>query len=249
MYNDIANLYHLVYPNWNEAIEKQGNALNGLIRTFVGSAPVSILDVSCGIGTQALGLAPFGHNVTASDLSVAAVERARSEAVTRGLNITFKVADMRKCFETHGSGFDVVLSADNSLPHLPGEEDIRVALQGFHDCLKKDGVAFVNLRDYLEDEDRSSPQMWPYGFRYNGSERYFVFQTRDWSNNSYEVAMYFVREVGEGVPACITAGLSRYYAITIDNLMSLFKDVGFTDVQRLDGILHQPIVVGRRSTL
>lgn len=249
MYDDIVNLYHLVYPDWNEAIEKQGNALDSVIRTFVGSAPVSILDVSCGIGTQALGIAAFGHNVTASDLSAAAVERARSEAVTRRLNITFKVADMRECFETHGSGFDVVLSADNSLPHLPGEDDIRVALQGFHKCLKKDGVAVVNLRDYLEDEDRSSPQMWPYGFRYNGSERYFVFQTRDWSNNSYEVAMYFVREVGERIPASVTAGLSRYYAITIDKLMSLFRDVGFTDVQRLDGILHQPIVIGRRCSL
>lgn len=247
MYDDIANLYHLVYPNWDEAIEKQGSALNDITKTFVGSLPLSILDVSCGIGTQALGLAKFGHNITASDLSVAAVERAQKEAATRRFNIKFKVADMRQCFETHGSGFDVVLSADNSLPHLQ-EEDIRVALIGFHKCLKKDGVAIVNLREYLEDEDRTSPQMWPYGFRDNGSERYFVFQTRDWSNNSYLVAMYFVREVGEGIPASITAGLSRYYAITVDRLMFLFREVGFTNVQRLDGILHQPIVIGRRSS-
>ncbi|MBE9189477.1 class I SAM-dependent methyltransferase [Gloeocapsopsis crepidinum LEGE 06123] len=246
MYDDIASLYHLVYPNWNEAIAKQGTALNGVISNFVGAASQSILDVSCGIGTQAIGLATLGHNVTASDLSAAAVARAHKEALSRGLEMTFKVADMRQCAQTHGSGFDVVLSADNSLPHLPGEDEIRVALQGFYQCLRQDGVAIVSLREYLEDEDRSSPQMWSYGFRDDKSDRYFVFQTRDWSNNAYDVAMYFVREVKQGIPASVTAGLSRYYAITVERLMFLFREVGFTDVQRLDGILHQPIIVGRR---
>lgn len=247
MYDDIASLYHLVYPDWNEAIKQQSSALNGVFSNFVGSAPLSILDVSCGIGTQALGLAALGHNVTASDLSVAAVSRACKEAATRQLNITFKVADMRQCAATHGSGFDVVLSADNSLPHLSGEDEIRVALQGFYECLQQGGVAVVNLREYLEDEDRSSPQMWSYGFRDDGCDRYFVFQTRDWSGNAYDVAMYFVREVKQNTPASVTAGLSRYYAITVERLMFLLSDVGFTDVQRLDGILHQPIVLGRRA--
>lgn len=182
MYDEIASLYHLVYPNWNEAIERQGEALNGVVSDFVSSAPLSILDVSCGIGTQALGLAALGHWVTASNLSAAAVNRARQEAVTRGLNLTFKVADMRHCVKIHGSRFDVVLSADNSLPHLPGEDEIRVALQGFYRCLRQDGVVVVSLRDYRADEDRSSPQMWSYGFRYDGSDRYFVFQTRDWND-------------------------------------------------------------------
>ncbi|HEY9845755.1 MAG TPA: hypothetical protein V6D03_06110 [Candidatus Caenarcaniphilales bacterium] len=66
---------------------------------------------------------------------------------------------MLQCAETHGSGFDEVLSADNSLPHLPGEDEIRFTLQGFYKCLRQDGVAVVNLREYLEDEDRSFPQM------------------------------------------------------------------------------------------
>jgi SAM-dependent methyltransferase len=249
MYDDIANLYHLVYPDWNEAIERQGSALNGVINTFVGSAPLSILDVSCGIGTQALGLAALGHCVTASDLAAAAIERAQKEAVTRRLNITFEVADMRQCAETHGAvEFDVVLSADNSLPHLPGEDEIQIALRGFYQCLRRGGVAIVSLREYLEAEDRSSPQMWSYGFRYDGSDRYFVFQTRDWSDDTYNVAIYFVREVREGIPASVTAGFSRYYAITVDRLMYLFREVGFTDVQRLDEVLHQPIIVGRRAT-
>jgi SAM-dependent methyltransferase len=95
MYDEIATLYHLVYPDWNAAIAQQAAALDAIIRKHVGPPPRSILDVSCGIGTQALGLAALGHAVTASDLSSAAVERARREAAQRNLDIDFLVADMR----------------------------------------------------------------------------------------------------------------------------------------------------------
>ena len=110
MYDEIATLYHLIYRDWNVAIAQQASALDAIIREHVGPPPRLILDVSCGIGTQALGLAAVGHVVTASDLSSAAVERAAIEAAQRNLGIDFKVADMRRCGEVHGSGFDVPCS-------------------------------------------------------------------------------------------------------------------------------------------
>jgi hypothetical protein len=58
--------------------------------------------------------------------------------------------------------------------------------------------------------------------------------------------MYFFREVSKNAPASVTAGLSRYYAITVDRLMFLLRNIGFSKVEHLDGILHQPIIVGRR---
>jgi len=66
-----------------------------------GEGRLSILDAACGIGTQALGLAAMGHRVTGSDLSVAAVERARRQARDRGLSIPFSVADMRHLRNHH----------------------------------------------------------------------------------------------------------------------------------------------------
>jgi len=84
--------------------------------------------VSCRIGTQALGPAGFGYEMTASDLSTGAITRARREAEARDLNISFLVADMRDCVSHHGTGFDVVLTADNSLPHLPGTAAMNVAM-------------------------------------------------------------------------------------------------------------------------
>jgi len=187
-----------------------------------------------------LGLAALGHRVTASDLSAAAAERARREASLRGLAIDFAVADMRSCAETHPPGFDVVLSADNAVPHLLGDDAILAALRSFFQCLRPGGMAVVNVREYLPHTDRSSPQLWPYGFRSDGDDLYFVVQTRDWDGDFYDVAMYFVREARGDQPAKVIAGSSRYYAV------SIFGEAGFRETRRLDGALRQPVVDARR---
>src|SRR5262245_7057356 len=72
-YDRMASLYHLIYPDWNESIDRQAGQLTSIIRERWGPECRTVLDVSCGIGTQALGLAQRGFLVTASDLSVGAI--------------------------------------------------------------------------------------------------------------------------------------------------------------------------------
>src|SRR5215467_2588852 len=247
MYDEIAMLYHLIYQDWNAVIAQQATALDAIMRQHVGPSPRSILDVSCGIGTQALGLAALGHAVTASDLSSAAVERARREASQRNLTIDFTVADMCRCAEVHGSGFDVVLSADNSIPHLLSDDAICEALGSFYRCIRPGGITILGVRDYVT-EGRSSPQLVPYGFRSDGDDRYFVVQTRDWDGDFYDVAMYFIREGRGSKPPTVISGSTRYYAIPIDRLVSLLEQSSFIEIQRLDGVLYRPIVVARSGT-
>jgi hypothetical protein len=97
-------------------------------------------------------------------------------------------------------------------------------------------------------EERSSPQLVPYGFRSDRGDRYFVVQTRDWDGDFYDVAMYFIREARGSKPAAVTAGSSRYYAVPIDRLVSLLEECTFIEIQRLDGVLYQPVLVARRGT-
>lgn len=113
-YDDFADLYHLIFEDWNASIERQGQQLAQVIRSNWPDAS-TMLDVSCGIGTQSLALAKQGYKLTASDLSAKSVERAKREAETRALSISFSVCDMRQAFGCHGTGFDVVLSCDNSV--------------------------------------------------------------------------------------------------------------------------------------
>ena len=86
--------------------------------------PWSVLDCSCGIGTQAIGLALHGHRVHATDLSPVSVDCARRESIEFGVDITFGVADFRKLDETISDTFDAVISCDNSFAHCLNDDDL-----------------------------------------------------------------------------------------------------------------------------
>src|SRR5215510_6185422 len=101
LYENLTPFYHLVYQDWPKSIKRQATQLDTIIKEHWGDGIHTILDVACGIGTQALGLAQLNYQVVASDLSEAAVERAKQEAQNRGLDITFGVADMRRAYIHH----------------------------------------------------------------------------------------------------------------------------------------------------
>src|SRR2546429_9663695 len=83
-YDQLADDYPLIYANWSRSVSRQGTALDALIRRYLDRAePLEVLDCSCGIGTQAIGLAGIGHRVVGSDLSPAAAARAGAEARRR----------------------------------------------------------------------------------------------------------------------------------------------------------------------
>jgi glycine/sarcosine N-methyltransferase len=87
MYDSLAAHYHLIFENWDASIARQAAILGPLIEAACGSTPEHILDAACGIGTQAIGLALRGHHISGSDLSDAAIARARLEATARSLDI------------------------------------------------------------------------------------------------------------------------------------------------------------------
>jgi SAM-dependent methyltransferase len=245
-YDDLAEWYHLIYADWEQSIQRQGEVLHGLIVESLGEGSWSVLDVSCGIGTQALGLAARGHAVTGSDLSPGAIARAGREAQKRGLAVSFSVADMRACDRQHpGRTFDVVLSADNSVPHLLTEADIEEAFAAFFRCTRPGGIMVLSVRDY-DCEDRTNPRVVSYGLRAIEGGRCLIWQVWDWEGVYYDLAMYFVLD--RSAAGCRTVvSRSRYFAIGVDRLAELLRRAGFTEVRRVDGRFFQPVLVARRS--
>jgi 2-polyprenyl-3-methyl-5-hydroxy-6-metoxy-1,4-benzoquinol methylase len=150
-YDAMTPFYHLIYPNWEESISRQAALLDAIIHDYWGNAAHSILDVSCGIGTQSLGLAQLGYQLTASDLSAASISRAQAEAQKRRLAIRFSVADMRQAFRHHAQQFDLVISCDNAVPHLLSDDDIRQALQQFYQCTRPGGGSLISVRPYEQE--------------------------------------------------------------------------------------------------
>jgi SAM-dependent methyltransferase len=243
-YDRLAPFYHLVYPDWEASIARQAAALDDIFRERWGERRLEVLDVACGIGTQALGLAALGHRVTASDLSPEAVERARAEAAKRSLAIDISVADMRQVYAHHRRQFDLVIACDNALPHLLTDDELLAAFEQLFACTRSGGGCLITVRDY-DREERQGVQVKPFGVRVEGEVRYLVFQVWEFHGEVYDLAMYFVED--RGGSACVTRVMrSQYYALGIGRLLELMTRAGFVEAERLDGRFYQPVLVGKR---
>ena len=244
-YDDLAPLYDLIFLDWEAAIRRQAEALDRVIRERWGDGRLSILDVACGIGTQALGLAALGHRVTASDISAGAVERARREAEARGLAMRFSVVDMRQAATHHREQFDLAIACDNSVAHFLTDEDLLAGFVQLLACTRPGGGCLISVRDY-DREERTGVQVKPYGIRDKGGVRYLLWQVWEFHGPVYDMAFYFVED--RGGPHCTTRVMrSQLYAVGTDKLMELMRQAGFVRVERLDGRFDQPLLMGRRA--
>ena len=246
-YDQLSPFYHLIYNDWEAGIAQQAKALSQIIYGQWGRSTKSVLDVSCGIGTQSIGLAALGFRVTGSDLSPEAVERAKREATSRGLAVSFSTCDMRYIDTRHGADFDVVLSGDNSVPHLLCDGDILLALHGMHACLRPGGGCVITIRDY-DREERGKGIVKPYGIREEDGKRYLIWQVWDFEGEQYTLSIYFIEDDKVSGTAKTHVMRSRYYAISPGHLLALMERAGFADVKRLDGVFFQPVLVGTKTS-
>jgi SAM-dependent methyltransferase len=146
-YDGFASIYHITYGDWDGAVDRWGAALDTLIRKTHLHAH-DILDRSCGIGTQAIGLARRGYRVHGTDISAAEIDRARTEAARLDADLSFAVADFRN-LSVVGGEYDVVISCDNTLPHLLNDErDVPKALGEMKAKLRPGGLVLITMRDF-----------------------------------------------------------------------------------------------------
>ncbi|MBO9354974.1 methyltransferase domain-containing protein [Bordetella petrii] len=243
-YDTLAARYHLIFPDWDSSMKRQGAQLDQLIqREWPGHH--AVLDVSCGIGTQALALAALGYSVVGSDLSASSIERARREASQRGLAIRFQVADMQAAHDAHGTGYDLVISCDNSVPHLATDDDLSIAFRQFLACLRPGGGCLITVRDY-EQEARGANLLKHYGPRVEDGKRYVPFQIWDFDGEHYDLSFFLVEEELATGRVETHVMRSRYYAVSTTRLSQLMRQAGFENVKRLDGAFYQPVLIGTK---
>ncbi len=244
-YADLTPFYHLIYPDWDKSIERQTSMLDTIIREIWGDKIYTVLDAACGIGTQCLGLAKLGYQVTASDLSTHVVERAKREAAARGLTISFSVTDMRTVFNQHAGQFDLIIACDNAVPHLLTDYDILKAFQQFYACTRPGGGCLITVRDY-EAEELKGQKIKLYGTREEKGTTYLIFQKWDCHGELYDLSMYFVEDDG-GSNCKVHVMRSQYYAIRTTKLVELMTEAGFEGAIRLDDKFFQPVIIGTRK--
>ncbi len=244
-YDALAPTYKNIYPNWDASVERQAAALDGVIRDFVGDKAYTVLDAACGIGTQSIGLAKLGYQVTAADISLGEIEQAKVEAAKRDLTIKFQAADMLQEWEVHQKQFDVVIACDNAVPHLLSDGEILVAFKQFYQCTKLGGACIISVRDYAQlDREAHRKEMYPRMVHTTEDGQVVMFDVWDFYDvDHYEITMYVIED--NGSPDLKTRAIrgAKYYCVEIAALERLFLEAGFREVSVLRGRFFQPLLV------
>ncbi|MGL1884866.1 MAG: class I SAM-dependent methyltransferase [Reichenbachiella sp.] len=243
-YDELSVDYHLIFRDWNETVIEQGKILDQLIQRNAKIESKTVLDCSCGIGTQAIGLALNNYVVTGTDLSPKAIERARTEAKRRDININFNIADFTKLESQVNGKFDVVLSCDNSLPHLLTNETLLLAAKNIFSKMKLGGLFIGSIRDYdliIEEKiTNTTPNI-------KGSEkdRTITFQVWDWyEDNTYLVNHFTIKGMGNTYETHVRT--SKYKAYKRCQITEIFTQAGFKEIKWLmpdESDYYQPIFI------
>jgi SAM-dependent methyltransferase len=245
-YNQLAPFYRYLFQDWEKSVLWHAQVIDSVIQEFFGPQVRHILDAACGIGTQCLGLAQLGYQLTSSDISATELELARQEAARRSLNIEFAIADMRELRQVHQDVFDVVIACDNAIPHLYSETDILKAFQGFYACTTEGGGCIISVRDYATME-LGGTRIYPRIVHPTPEGRLVLFDIWEFDGDFYDFTTYIVEDQGDrGTRTHVIRG-GRYYCVTITVLERLFKQAGFQAVEIVREKYHQPILVGLKS--
>jgi glycine/sarcosine N-methyltransferase len=246
-YEALADHYHLIFEDWDSAIERQAGVLGLLLASRTSGHPLKILDCACGIGTQAIGFAAMGHRVVASDLSPAAVKRAQHEARCRSLSISFYVSDMTSLREIPESEFDVVVALDNALPHLAVAQ-LGQAARAIESKLKPKGLFIASIRDYDKLILQKPTIQEPAFYDAQGNRR-IVHQVWDWIDDTrYAVHLYITAQSNQGWET--HHFVSEYQCLLREQLSDVLRDAGFREIAWLmppESGFYQPLVLARSS--
>ncbi|MGZ3651811.1 MAG: class I SAM-dependent methyltransferase [Bdellovibrionota bacterium] len=248
-YDKMAADYQLISTGWAGSSERQGEVIERLIRDALKrNGPFRILDCSCGVGTQAFGLARLGHAVTATDISPGAIKNAQAEKAKNGLPVDFAVADMRSLENVNGP-FDAVLSFDNSMAHLTTEADLAFALSNVLSVLAPGGVFLASIRDYdLLRKERPTGTM-PRRIVDSLGERVYA-QTWDWTEDgkSYDLRLFVLKRSGESWTARPLE--TRMRAYTRGEIATELEKTGFASSEWIfsdQSRYYQPVLLARKG--
>jgi 2-polyprenyl-3-methyl-5-hydroxy-6-metoxy-1,4-benzoquinol methylase len=245
-FDNLAEYYHLIFENWDDIIHRDSENLARLLAKYFGDSNKVIHDMTCGIGTQTIGLLQRGYQCSGSDLSMKSVIRAKKEIQSRGLHCHLFQADMRHLPELEPSP-DVIISYANSITFLPSKDDI---IECLSNCYKqvKQGI-LLTIRDTTKMD--KTKVFHPYGKRVVQGKTYFVFQHRVFEDNACTFEL-FVVEDSDNTPS-VKKFVNKFYLHTVEDILNCCVEAGFSDVNVVESIsliksdYNEPVIVAMKN--
>ena len=225
-YDAVADDYHLWYRDWDAELEREGLHLR---RYFREHGVRTVLDASCGPGTQSVALARLGFDVTAADPSAGLLARARQLSAEQGVGdrISFVQSDFRNLLHNVSGPFDAVMTKGNAIPHLLRDDEIEEAMLTFCELLRPGGLLLIGMMDFeplLEDRPRLLP-----GQIHDGPEEQVItFDVWDWDDGPPITVMHnrFIVRGGDTAYR-VSRHPVKYRALTAEEVEVVLSEVGF----------------------
>ena len=89
-YDNLASQYDKLFLDWQATTQEQAHILDRIFMANGFDKNANILDCACGIGTQTIGLAAIGYNVTGSDISDGEIAEAKKRAKKNNVSVSFE---------------------------------------------------------------------------------------------------------------------------------------------------------------
>lgn len=125
------------------------NSISNVLKDFKEK---KILDCACGTGFITQDLIQMGYDITCSDGSKVMLEQFKTNAENKRINTTPHFLLWSQLGETFPKMFDCVVCRGSSLIYASGWDNsnteneliIKNALTNFYDCLKEDGLLYID---------------------------------------------------------------------------------------------------------
>jgi len=226
-YDEMATQYDMLFQDWLETTKIQARILDKIIASYGFDKSIKLLDCACGIGTQAIGLAMLGYNVTASDLSDGELKEAEKRAKANRVTISFKQANFCKLAESFQKKFNAVIAMDNALPHMLTENDLHCAIESISKQTDNGGIFIASIRDYDELLKQKPHCSTPYIHKTDKGQK-VSFQTWEWVDENYNFTQYII---DDEISLKISKFNCEYRAVKREELTAHLLSCGFKKVE------------------
>ena len=244
-YDAIAPVYEKLFQNWQDSSREQAIILDRLFRENGFDPAARVLDCACGIGTQAIGLAVLGYDVTASDISDGELDEARKRAEKIRVRLRFEHADFCALSAVFPEQFDIVMAMDNALPHMLTGEKLGAAVRSICGRIRPRGLFAPSIRDYDSLLMSRPPYSPPYIHKTPKGQR-VSFQTWKWEEENYQLTQYIIEDEEE---LHVSKFACEYRAVRREELTELLLCGGCSEVVWKfpeETGFYQPIVLAKK---
>lgn len=244
-YDSLASQYDQLFQDWRAESLEQALILENIFQKNGFDKTAKILDCACGIGTQSIGLASLGYQMTASDISAAELTEANKRAEENGVQIRFERADFRALSDTFSEQYEIIIAMDNALPHMLTKEDLAAAVRSIINQTAQGGIFVASIRDY-DALLMSKPAYSPPYIHTSDTGRRVSFQTWDWEGDNYKLVQYIIED---GKELQISKFPCEYRATRREELTELLLSGGCSKVEWKfpdETGFYQPIVIARK---